>query len=207
MIPRTEVTAVEFRTTVKEMINTFIETGYSKIPVYRDSIDNVVGYVSSKELYKGPETIKSRLIPLSIVPESMQVNKLLRLLIKEHKTMALVVDEYGGTSGIITLEDIMEEIFGEIEDEHDVPEFIEKQVNENEYIFSGRLEIDYLNEKYNMDLPESDEYDTLAGLIIFKSGDIPKVNSTISTGEYEMKILKVSQTRVELVNVKKTSNR
>ena len=201
MIPRTEITAVEFKTPVTELVNKFIETGYSKILIYRESIDNMIGYVSSKELYKGTETIKSRIVPLSIVPESMQVNKLFRLLIKEHKSMALVVDEYGGTSGIITLEDIMEEIFGEIEDEHDTSEFIEKQVTENEYIFSGRLEIDYLNEKYRMNFPESDEYDTLAGFIIFHFGDIPKVNSRVKIGNYEIRILKVSQTRIELVNV------
>jgi CBS domain containing-hemolysin-like protein len=201
MVPRTEITAVEFKTPVTELIQKFIETGYSKILVYLDSIDNIIGYVGSKELYKGSDTLKSRLVTLSIVPESMQVNKLFRNLIREHKSMALVVDEYGGTSGIITLEDIMEEIFGEIEDEHDTTEFVEKQVNENEFIFSGRLEIDYLNEKYKLNFLESEDYDTLAGLIIFHQGNIPEINSTVIIGKYKMQILKVSQTRIELVHV------
>ena len=201
MVPRTEITAIEFKSTVNELINKFIETGYSKIPIYAGTIDNIIGYVNSKELYKGSETIKSRLVPLSVVPESMPVNKLFHNLIKDRKSMVIVVDEYGGTSGIITLEDIMEEIFGEIEDEHDTTEFIENQINENEFILSGRLEIDYLNEKYNLKFPESNEYDTLAGFIISNYGDIPKINTNIKIGIYEMKILKVSPIRIELVHL------
>lgn len=201
MVPRTEITAIEYNTPVSELIRKFIETGYSKILIYLETIDNIIGYVSSKDLYKGSETIMSRLVPLTIVPESMQVNKLFRNLIKEYKSMVLVVDEYGGTSGIITLEDIMEEIFGEIEDEHDIYEFIEKQVNENEFIFSGRLEIDYLNEKYRLNFPVSEDYDTLAGYFIFHVGSIPELNSSVRVGNYEMRILKVSKTRIELVHV------
>lgn len=200
MVPRTEITAVELKTSETELRQKFIGTGYSKILVYLESIDNIIGYVSSKDLFKGHDSIKSRLVTLTIIPETMQVNRLLRILIKEHKSIALVVDEYGGTSGIITLEDIMEEIFGEIEDEHDTSEFIERQVNETEFIFSGRLEIDYLNEKYNLNIPESEEYETLAGCIIFHYEDIPESDISVRIGNYEMRILKVSQTRIELVH-------
>ena len=201
MVPRTEITAIEFKTTVNELVKKFIETGYSKIPIYAGTIDNIIGYISSKELYKGSDTIKSRLVPLSVVPDSMPVNKLFHNLIKERKSMVIVVDEYGGTSGIITLEDIMEEIFGEIEDEHDTTEFIENQINENEFILSGRLEIDYINEKYKLNFPESNDYDTLAGFIISHYGDIPKINTIIRIGIYEMKLLKVSPIRIELVHI------
>ena len=200
MVPRIEIAAVELKTSETELRQKFIETGYSKILVYLESIDNIIGYVSSKDLFKGYDSIKSRLVTLSIVPETMQVNRLLRFLIKEHKSITLVVDEYGGTSGIITLEDIMEEIFGEIEDEHDITRFVERKINENEFIFSGRLEIDYLNEKYNLNILESEEYETLAGWIIFHYEDIPESDTSVRIGNYEMRILKVSQTRIELVH-------
>ncbi|MFW5821671.1 MAG: transporter associated domain-containing protein, partial [Bacteroidota bacterium] len=175
----------------------------SKILIYEDSIDNITGYVSSKDLFKAPSGIKSKLVPLSIVPETMNVNKLFRKLIRERKTISLVVDEYGGTSGIVTLEDIIEEIFGEIEDEHDTIEFIERQINDHEFIFSGRLEIDYLNDKYNFGIPVSEEYDTLAGYIIHHHESIPKLNNLVIINGYQYRILKVSQTRIELVHVKK----
>lgn len=200
MVPRTEITAVELTTPESELKHKFIETGYSKILVYLETIDNIIGYVSSKDLFKGHNNIESRLVTLPIVPETMQVNKLFRNLIRDHKSIALVVDEYGGTSGIITLEDIMEEIFGEIEDEHDTPEFIERQINENEFTFSGRLEINYLNKKYNLKIPESEEYDTLAGYIIFHHENIPAADTSVRIGNHEMRILKVSKTRVELVH-------
>jgi CBS domain containing-hemolysin-like protein len=201
MVPRNEIVALEVTSNLDELREKFIESGYSKILVYKDTIDNIVGYTSSKELFKKPESISSNLVSLSIVTESMQINKLLRNLIKERKSMALVVDEYGGTSGIITLEDIMEEIFGEIEDEHDTQEFVERQVNEKEFILSGRLEIDYLNEKYNLNIPEVEDYDTLAGFIIFNYENIPKLNTRVIVKDLHMRILKVSQTRVELVHV------
>ncbi|MCB8995002.1 MAG: HlyC/CorC family transporter [Bacteroidales bacterium] len=201
MVPRNEIEALEISSSIKELREKFIESGYSKILVYKDTIDNIVGYISSKELFKNPSNIESRLVKMSIVPESRQINKLLRNLIKERKSIALVVDEYGGTSGIITLEDIMEEIFGEIEDEHDIQEFVEKQLSENEFILSGRLEIDYLNEKYHLDIPETDDYDTLAGFIIFHHENIPELNDTIVVQDLNMKILKVSQTRIELVQI------
>jgi putative hemolysin len=202
MVPRTEITAIEANSPLDQLIEKVIDTGYSKILVYEDYIDNITGYVNSKDLLKKPGSIKSIESPLSIIPESMHVNHLFRKLIREQKSIALVVDEYGGTSGIITLEDIMEEIFGEIEDEHDTPEFVERKVNENEFIFSGRIEIHYLNEKYNLEIPEDEEYDTLAGFIISHYESIPKLYTRILIGQYQIRIIKVSQTKIELVNLK-----
>ncbi len=201
MVPRNEIEALEVKSNLNELREKFIESGYSKILVYEDTIDNIIGYISSKELFKNPESINSNLVTLSIVPESMQINKLLRNLIKERRSIALVVDEYGGTSGIVTLEDIMEEIFGEIEDEHDTQEFVERQINEREFVLSGRLEIDYLNEEYNLNIPETEDYDTLAGFIIFHYENIPKLNTRVIVGNLHMRILKVSQTRIELVHL------
>ncbi len=203
MVPRTEVEAIEINSSVTELKQQFIETGFSKILVFEDSIDRIVGYINSKELFRHPPSIRSKLVSMSIVPESMQVNKLLRKLIRERKSIALVVDEYGGTSGIVTLEDIIEEIFGEIEDEHDISEFVERQINDHEFILSGRLEIDYLNEKYKLDIPVSDEYDTLAGFIIHHYENIPRLNTRVVIMPYQYRILKVSQTRIELVHVKR----
>ena len=202
MIPRTEIVAIKLDSTVEELSQQFIESGFSKILVYKDNIDNMVGYVTSKELFRNPPTIKSMMIEISYIPETMQANKLLKKFIQEHKSVAVVVDEFGGISGMLTIEDIMEEIFGEIDDEHDIDEFIEKNPEEGQYIFSGRLEIDYLNEKYNLDLPESEEYDTLAGYIIYQYQSIPKLNDKIITGQYEFRILKVSRTRIDLVQLK-----
>ncbi len=201
MVPRNEIEGLEVSSNLLELRDKFIESGYSKILVYEETIDNIIGYISSKELFKNPESIKSSLVNLSIVPESMQINKLLHNLIKERRSIALVVDEYGGTSGIVTLEDIMEEIFGEIEDEHDTQEFVERQVNEREFILSGRLEIDYLNEKYKLNIPETEDYDTLAGYIIFHYENIPKLNTNVTLGNLRMRMLKVSQIRIELVHV------
>ncbi|HYW95867.1 MAG TPA: hemolysin family protein [Bacteroidales bacterium] len=203
MVPRTEIEALEINSPVAELKQRFVETGYSKILIFEDSIDRIVGYVSSKDMFKHPASIRSKLVSLSIVPETMQVNKLFRKLIRERKSIALVVDEYGGTSGIVTLEDIIEEIFGEIEDEHDISEFVERPINENEFILSGRLEIDYLNEKYKLDIPVSDDYDTLAGLIIHHHENIPRLNTRVIIMPYQYRILKVSQTRIELVYVKR----
>jgi CBS domain containing-hemolysin-like protein len=201
MVPRNEIACLDINSTIEELREQFIESGYSKILVYQDTIDNMIGYISSKELFKCPESIGAGLVSLSVVPETMQINKLFRSLIKERRSIALVVDEYGGTSGIVTLEDIMEEIFGEIEDEHDTQDFIERQVNENEFILSGRLEIDYLNEKYRLGIPETEDYDTLAGYIIFHYSNIPKLNTNVRVGDLHMRMLKVSQTKIELVHV------
>ena len=207
MVPRTDITAIEVNSSLNKLREKVIKTGYSKILVFDDSIDNITGYVNSKDLFKHPDSIRAIQVPLSFVPETMQVNVLFNKLIKERKSIALVVDEYGGTSGIITLEDIMEEIFGEIEDEHDIPEFIEKQISENEFIFSARIETDYINEKYNLDIPESEEYDTLAGYIIYHYENIPKPNTRIMINPFQIRILKVSQTRIELIHLKKNTER
>jgi CBS domain containing-hemolysin-like protein len=202
MIPRTEMVALSIRDTIDELRHKFIDSGFSKLLIYDNDMDNVVGYVTSKDLFKNPKDIRSMLIGISYVPETMAANKLLKKFIQEHRSMAVVFDEFGGISGIVTIEDIMEEIFGEIDDEHDVDEFIEKNPEKGQYIFSGRLEIDYLNEKYSLNIPESEEYDTLAGYMIYIQQNIPKVNDKIVTDKYEFRILKVSRTRVELVQVK-----
>jgi CBS domain containing-hemolysin-like protein len=202
MIPRTEIVSLNIRDSLDHLRHKFVESGFSKIPVYENELDNVVGYVTSKELFKNPKDIRSMLIGISYIPETMAANKVLKKFIQEHRSMAMVVDEFGSISGLITIEDIMEEIFGEIDDEHDVDEFIEKNPEKGQYIFSGRLETDYLNEKYNLDIPESEEYDTLAGFIIFVHQSIPKVNDKIVTDKYEFRILKVSRTRIDLVQLK-----
>ncbi len=199
MIPRTEIVAQEIESPVEELMNAFNETGYSRILVYRESIDNVIGYVNSKDMFHTPEHIGNHLKSLPIVPETLPVNKMLRTFIRDGKSIALVLDEYGGTSGIITTEDIIEEIFGEIEDEHDTVELIEKKVDARTFRFSGRLEIDYLNEQYNLDLPESEEYDTLAGLIIYHQENIPEENETIGIRDFTIRISRVSANRIEEV--------
>ena len=203
MIPRPEIVAMEINSSIEDLRQKFIESGFSKILIFEETIDNLVGYITSKELFKNPKDIKSRLIAVSYFPETMAANKLLKRFIQEHKSLAVVVDEFGGIAGMLTIEDIIEEIFGEIEDEHDTIDFIEKQINDTEYLFSGRLEIDYLNEKYKLQLPESDEYDTIAGLIFFHNESIPLTNDQIIIDNFEIKILKVSKTRIELVQLKK----
>jgi CBS domain containing-hemolysin-like protein len=201
MIPRTEIIALEEGTTINELKKTFIETGLSKILIYRDSVDQVIGYVHAKDLFRNPRSIKTRLVSLSVVPETMPANKLLETLMAEKKSIALVVDEFGGTSGLVTTEDILEEIFGEIEDEHDIPMLVDKKISETEYIFSGRLEIDNINEKYHLNLPESDEYKTVAGYILLHHTNIPQLNEVIVIGNFQFKVLKVSRTRLDLVKL------
>jgi len=202
MVPRMEIAALEVNSSIEELRQKFIETGFSKILIYEETIDNIIGYVTSKELFKNPSSIKSKIIPLSYVPETMAANKLLETFIKERKGVAVVVDEFGGISGMLTIEDIMEEIFGEIEDEHDRDEFIEKNPVKGVYLFSGRLEIDYLNEKYRLSIAVSEEYDTLAGFIMFHYQKVPNFSETVIIGRFEFKILKVSRTRIELVQMK-----
>ena len=205
MVPRNEIVALEENSSVEELKQKLIETGLSKIIIYKESTDNVIGYIQSKEIFKNPPDIKSRIINLPIVPETMPANKLLQSFIKEHKGIALVVDEFGGTSGIVTMEDILEEIVGEIEDEHDSSELTEKRISDNEYIFSGRHEIDYLNSVYNLNIPKTDDYETLAGLILFYHQSIPKINEKIMMEPFIFKILDVSQTRIELIHLTKTT--
>lgn len=202
LIPRTEIEAVDSMTSLSELKERFIETRYSRILIYQDSIDNIIGYFELKDIFKNPVDILSSLRKLSIVPETMPASKLLKLFVDEKKNIALVVDEFGGTSGMVTLEDLLEEIVGDIEDEHDKNELTEKVVGPNEYILSGRTEIDYLNEKYHLRLPEEDDFETLAGMILYYHGSIPKINDVIRILRFEIKILRVTTTRLELVNLK-----
>ncbi len=206
MIPRTEIVAMEIISDIEDLKQRFIETGFSKILIYDESFDNFVGYVTSKELFKNPKSIGDQIIEVDFVPETMAANTLLQKLINEHKSMTLVVDEFGGISGLVTIEDIIEEIFGEIEDEHDSTELVERQIGDTDFLFSARLEIDYLNEKYNLNIPESEEYETLAGLIFYHHESIPKMYERIIIDSLEFKILKVSKTRIELVQLKILQN-
>lgn len=202
MIPRTEIEAVELMSPVSELNIKFIETRLSRILVYEKSIDNIVGYFELKDIFKTPADIRSYVRKLAIVPETMPANKLLKLFVDNKKNIALVVDEFGGTSGMVTMEDVLEEIVGDIEDEHDVNELIEKAIGPSEFILSGRLEIDYLNQKYNLNLPEEDEYETLAGMIMYFHGSIPGNNEIIRIKNIVIKVLKVTTTRLELVNLR-----
>jgi CBS domain containing-hemolysin-like protein len=201
MVPRTEITAVEIHETPKNLAKLFSETGYSKILIYKESIDEIIGYVHSYELFKKPKTIKSILLPVEFVPETMLIQEILNVLTKKRKSMAVVLDEYGGTSGIMTVEDIIEELFGEIEDEHDSTDLHEEQLSENVYKFSARLEVDYINENYKLELPESEEYETLGGLIMSETGEIPEQDSEIKTENFTFRILEVSNTKIDLVSV------
>ncbi len=200
-IPRTDIEAIEINDSIENLKQKFIDSGFSKVMVYRESIDNIVGYVHVSELFKLPKRIRNIMNPISIVPETMGANKLLELFTDQHKSIALVVDEFGGTSGIITLEDILEEIFGEIDDEHDVPEYTEEELSPTEYRFSARLEIDYLNEKYSLNLPVSEEYETLAGMILFYNQSIPKVGEESVIKQFKIMILEATNTRIEEVKV------
>ncbi|MBN1953254.1 MAG: HlyC/CorC family transporter [Bacteroidales bacterium] len=202
MVPRTEIVALDIASPVEELHQRFINTGFSKILIYEDNPDNMVGYVTSKSLLKKMKTIREKMIGIPFVPETMPARRMLEIFIQEKKSIAVVVDEFGGVSGMLTIEDIIEEIFGEIEDEHDTSELIEKQVSESEYILSGRLEIDYLNEKYNLNIPESEEYETLTGLIFQNYENIPELNESIIIGNFTFKILKVSNTKIELIHMK-----
>jgi len=202
MIPRTEIIAVPEDCSISEITTKFIESGFSKILVYEKTDDNMIGYISSKDLFKRPQSIQSKIIRLLIVPETMPAIKLLRMLLQERKSIALVVDEFGGTSGMISIEDIMEEIVGDIEDEHDTDEMVEKEVKENEYILSARLEIEHLNKEYNLAIDESEEYATLGGYITNHLGRIPAKGEIIRIENFEIKIIKAKNTRIELLYLK-----
>lgn len=202
MVPRTEIEALDSNSSIDDLRQKFIETGLSRILVYDESIDNIIGYFELKEIFKNPPDIRSPLRKLAIVPETMSASRLLKIFVDQRKNIALVVDEFGGTSGVITIEDILEEIVGDIEDEHDINDLVEKVVSSKEYIFSGRIEIDYLNEKYNLKLPEEDDFETLAGLILYFHGSIPGNNDIIRIGNIVIKVLRSTPTRLELVNLK-----
>jgi putative hemolysin len=200
MVPRREITAIDVSESVEELKKLIIETYHSRILVYDDSIDKIIGYIHHFDLHKKPSNIAGILMPIKVVPETMHIQKLLNEFIKENKSIAWVVNEYGGTAGVITLEDILEEIFGEIDDEYDKDELVGNQLSKNEFILSGRLEIDRINEEYNLDLPEGD-YDTLSGFILDHHETIPENNEVIEIGKYSFKILDVSDTKIETVKL------
>ncbi|MFT5665993.1 MAG: putative hemolysin [Vicingaceae bacterium] len=202
MIPRTEIVALEMEEDIEKLKEQFIETGLSKILIYRDNIDNIIGYTHSFELFKKPESIKAILLPVPIIPMSMQANEILEIFIQQKRSIAVVVDEFGGTAGIVTIEDIIEEIFGEIEDEHDKEALIETKINDNEFLFAARLEVDYLNNEYNLGLPESDNYETLAGLIIDTFESIPMLNEQIQKDQFLFTVKKVFQNKIDLVHLR-----
>lgn len=200
MIPRTEIMAVDIDDDIQELKQAFIDSGHSKIVVYKESIDDIIGYCHSLELFKKPSTIKKILTPIIIVPETTPANELLVQFINEHKSLALVVDEFGGTSGIVSMEDVIEEIFGEIRDEHDDEELLEDKISETKYLLSARHEIDYLNETYSLELPEGD-FDTLGGLILNVNEDIPEVNDVITHENFEFVIVSVDDNRIDHVKL------
>lgn len=200
-VPRTDLEAVEIEDSLENLRDLFIETGYSKILVYKENIDNIVGYVHVSQMFKNPKKLRNIISPISVVPESMTANKLLEIFTKEHRSIVLVVDEFGGTYGIVTLEDILEEIFGEINDEHDTSDLTEKQIDEHTYQFSGRMEIDYLNEKYNLGIPVSDDYETLAGFILFHNEAIPQAKEEIEIENFIFKILEATKSKIELIEL------
>ena len=202
MIPRTEIVAIEEQTSTNALSKRFIETGLSKILVYKDTIDDIIGYVHSFALFKDPKTISSVLMPVIFVPETMLAKDVLNTLTKKRKSVAVVIDEYGGTSGIMTVEDIVEELFGEIEDEHDSIALIEEIIDEGHYTFSARLEVDYLNEHYKLQLPESENYETLGGLVVHYTEEIPEAGETITIDDIELHILETSNTKIELIEIR-----
>lgn len=201
MIPRTEIVAVDKNQAPRDLIETFTETGLSKILVYNETIDDIIGYVHSFELFKQPKSIKSILLPVIFVPETMWVKDVLSVLIKKRKSIAVVIDEYGGTSGMMTVEDIVEELFGEIEDEHDSAVLIEEKLGEDHYRFSARLEVDYLNETYKFDLPEEENYETLGGFIVHHTEEIPQQGEVLRVDDFQFTILEVTNTKIELVEL------
>lgn len=201
MIPRTEIVALNETDSLDTFRAKFSEKGLSKILIFREHIDNIIGYVHAFDFFKKPKDVRSILRPIVVVPETMHVNKLLKTFIQQRRSIAVVVDEFGGTSGLITIEDIMEEIFGEIDDEYDTDQFIEKTINRTTFIFSARLEIDHINHKYQLKLPESEEYETIGGLIINFHESIPEKNDEIKINGYTFKILQVSEKRIEQVEL------
>lgn len=202
MIPRTEISAVEIHDSVKELKALFIETGFSKVLVYQSSLDDIIGYVHSFELFRKPRTIKSVMIPVEFVPETMFIKDVMNLLTKKRKSVAVVLDEYGGTSGMITIEDIVEELFGEIQDEHDSDEtLIEEQLGEKEFRFSTRLDVEYINEVYKLNIPEDDSYSTLGGFIVDHVKEIPQKGEVIEIDNFQFLIEEASNKKIELVKM------
>ena len=204
MVPRTEIIAIEEDATVEELMNLFTEKGISKILVYQDNIDNIIGYIHSSEMFHEPADWRQCIRQLPIIPETMSANKLMKLFMQQKKSLAVVVDEFGGTSGIVALEDLVEQIFGEIEDEHDTTSYVAKSIGNGEYVMSGRLDIEKANELFALDLPESDEYQTIGGLILHQYQSFPKAHEIITLDKFQFRIIKVTATKIELVKLKVT---
>jgi CBS domain containing-hemolysin-like protein len=202
MIPRNEIVAVDISDDIQDLVEIFTKTGLSKLLVYKESNDDIVGYIHSFEMFRNPQDIKSILMPVVFVPETMLVKEILNILIKKRKSIAVVVDEYGGTSGMMTVEDIVEELFGEIEDEHDSVVLVEEKIRANFYKFSARLDVDYINEKYKVNLPESENYETLGGMIVNTTEEIPEVGEEVEIDQFKIKILEASSKKIELVSIK-----
>ena len=202
MVPRTEIIAIEEDSSMEELMELFVEKGISKILVYQDNIDNIIGYIHSSEMFNEPEDWKKCIRQLPFVPETMNANKLMKLFMQQKKSLAVVVDEFGGTSGIVALEDLVEQIFGEIEDEHDTTTYVAKSVGNNEYVLSGRLDIEKANELFSLDLPESDEYQTIGGLILHQYQSFPKAHEIITLDKFQFRIIKVTATKIELIRLK-----
>lgn len=202
MVPRTEIQAVDRNTDVGVLRQAFIESGHSKLIVYDEDIDNVIGYIHSSEMFQHPQDWNAHIQPVPIVPETMSAQKLMQLFILQKKTLAVVVDEFGGTSGIVSLEDLVEEILGDIEDEHDTVSYIAQQVGDSEYLLSARLEIEKVNELFGLDLPVSEDYLTIGGLILHEYQSFPKLNETVAIGKFRFKIVKRTVTKIELVRLK-----
>ena len=202
MIPRTEIIALDVHSDVDTLIKIFVETGLSKVLIYRGNIDEIIGFVHHSEMFKNPKQIKNVLLPVGFIPSTMLAQEALNSFIKQQKSVLVVVDEFGGTAGMVTAEDVMEEIFGEIEDEHDTQEYIETQIAKDEFLFSGRLDVDYLNETYDLKIPTSEDYETIAGLLFTHFESIPEVAAEWETDDYRFIVEEVSETRIELVRVK-----
>lgn len=201
MIPRTEILAVDYLESLEKVTELFISSGYSKIIVYKNSIDDILGYVHAFELFNKPKNIRSIIRPVEFVPETILIKDVMNFLIKKRKSVAVVIDEYGGTSGIMTIEDIVEELFGEIEDEHDSVDLIENQLSNTEFIFSARLDVDYINEHYKLELPEDEHYETLGGLIVSRTEEIPSVGDELIIEKFKFCIKQVSSTKIDTVHL------
>lgn len=205
MVPRTDMEAIDAEDSVDDLRRLFVSSGYSRLPVFEGTIDNIIGYANLKCLFNGPQSIREVIQETLYVPETMSQQKLLSEFIRDHKSLAIVIDEFGSTAGMVTIEDLLEQIFGEIEDEHDADYLVEKEVAPGEYVLAGRLEIEHLNEAYGLSIPESDRYDTLAGYILDQSEDIPKPGDVVRADGLKIKILRTGRTRIELVQVAKTA--
>ena len=203
MVPRVDIEALDINASIQELAKRFIDTNYSRLFIYDGSIDNIVGYVNTKSMFRQPRSISEILKEVDYVPESLSAQKLLTMFIKKRHAVAVVIDEFGGTAGMVSMEDILEEIFGEIEDEHDENDLVEKELGNDTYVLSCRLEVDYLNEKYGLEIPESEEYDTLAGYIIYYYEGIPSQGEVVNIDDKEIKILRMSGSKLELARIKK----